>query len=112
MLTNFINKKGPILKGECHTNYKKYRHLLSTLMRKSKQDYYDRYFERNWNNIKNTRKGIKVLIFRETVASSIPTVVSLDNGDTITNPYDIADTFNNYFASMGETRKKQHKILT
>ena len=34
------------------------------------------------------------------------TVQSLDNGDTITNPFDIANTFNNYFASIAETTKK------
>ena len=55
-------------------------------MKKSKQAYYDKYFERNWNNIKNTWKGIKSLISLKTVASSVPTVLSLDNGDTITNP--------------------------
>ena len=44
LLTNFINKKNPKLKEECHTNYKKDRNLLSTLMKKSKQAYYDRYF--------------------------------------------------------------------
>ena len=88
LLTNFINKKDPILKEERHTNYKKYRNLLSTLIKKS----IFRYFQRNWNNIKNTRKGIKSLISLETVVSSIPTVLSLDNGDTITNPYDIANT--------------------
>ena len=78
-------------------------------MKKSKQAYYDEYFERNWNNIKNTWKGIKSLISLKTVASSIPTVLSLDNGDTITNPYDIANTFNNYFASIAETTKKSIK---
>ena len=31
LLKNFINKKDPILKEEFHTNYKKYRDLLSTL---------------------------------------------------------------------------------
>ena len=46
LLTNFINKKDPILKEEFHTNYKKYRNLLSSLMKKSKQAYYDKYFER------------------------------------------------------------------
>ena len=109
LLTNFINKKDPILKEECHTNYKKYRNLLCTLMKKSKQAYYDKYFERNWNNIKNTWKGIKSLISLKTVASSIPTVLSLDNGDTITSPYDIANTFNNYFASIAETTEKSIK---
>ena len=39
------------LKEEFHTNYKKYRNLLSTLMKKSNQTYYDKYFERSWNNI-------------------------------------------------------------
>ena len=106
LLANFINKKDPILKEECHTNYKKYRNLLSTLMKKSKQAYYDKYFERNWNNIKNTWKGIKSLISLKTKASSVPTVLSRENGDTITNPYDIANTFNNYFASIAETTKK------
>ena len=108
-LANFINKKDPILKEEFHTNYKKYRNLLSTLMKKSKQAYYDKYFERNFNNIKNTWKGIKSLFSLKTVASSVPTVLSLDNGDTITNPYDIANTFNNYFASIAETTKKSIK---
>ena len=103
LLTNFINKKDPILKKEFHTNYKNYRNLLSTFMKKSKQAYYDKYFERNWNNIKNKRNGIKFLISLKTVASNVPTVLSLDNGDTITNPYDIANTFNKYFASYNQS---------
>ena len=85
LLKNFITKKGPILKEEFHTNYKKYRNLLSTLMKKSKQVYYDKYFERNWNNIKETWKEIKSLISLKTVASNVSTVLSLDNGKTITN---------------------------
>ena len=78
-------------------------------MKKSKQAYYDRYFEKNWKNIKNTWKGIKSLISLKTVASSISSVLSLDNGDTITNSYDIANTLNNYFPSIAETTKKNIK---
>ena len=78
-------------------------------MKKSKQAYYDKYFERNWNNIKNTWNGIKSLISLNTVASCLPTVLSLNNGDTITNPYDIANTVNNYFTSIAETTKKSIK---
>ena len=37
--------------------------------------------------------------------------VSGDFGDTITNPYDIANTFNNYFACIAETTKKSIKYL-
>ena len=79
-------------------------------MKESKQAYYDRHFGRNWNKIKNKWKGIKLLISVKTVASSIPTVLSLDNGDTITNPYDVANTFNNYFPSIAETTKKSKKF--
>ena len=108
-LVNFIDKKDPILKGRFHTNYKKYRDFLSTLIKRSKQAYYDKYFETNWNDFKNTRKGIKSLISSKTVASSVSTVLSLDNSDTIINLYDIANTFNNYFASIAETAKKSIK---
>ena len=95
LLKNFINKKDPILQEESYTNYKKCRNLLSTLIKKSKQAYYDKYFERNWNNFKNTWKGIKSRISLKTVASSVPAVLILDNGDTVINPYDIANTFIN-----------------
>ena len=82
LLTNFINKKDPILKEECYTYYKRYRNLLSTLMKKSIQAYYDKYFERSWNNIKNNWKRVKSLITLKNVASSVTIVLSLDNGDT------------------------------
>ena len=49
-------------------------------------------------------------IYLKTVVSSVPTVPFFDNGDAITNPYDIAVmygvAFNNYFASIAETMKK------
>ena len=73
---------------------KKYRNLLSTFRKNIKQDYYDKYFEKNLNNINNTWKGIKFLIFLKTVASSVVTILSLDNDGTISNPYDIPNTFN------------------
>ena len=92
LLTNFINKKDPVLKEEFHIKYKNYRNLLSTLMKE-----------------RNTWKGIKSLVSLKTVASHVPTILSLNNGDTITNPYDIVNTFNNYFASIAETMKKNIK---
>ena len=52
-LTNFVTKDHT-LKEKFHADYKKYRNLLSSPKKKSKQAYYDKYFERNWNNIKNT----------------------------------------------------------
>ena len=53
LLSNFMKKKDPILKEKCRTVY---INLLSAVMKKGKQAYYDKYFERNWNNIKNSWK--------------------------------------------------------
>ena len=49
---------------------------------------------------------IKSLITLKSVASNVPTVFPLDNGDNITSPYDIANNLNNYFAFIAETTKK------
>ena len=73
-------------------------------MKKSKQAYY-KQLETNQNNIKSTWKGIKFLISLKSIASSAPTVLSYDKGNTITKPYDIANTFINYFATIAETTK-------
>ena len=40
----------------------------------------------------------------------MPTMLSLDNGGTITNPYDIVNTFNNYFASVAQTTIKSRRF--
>ena len=64
--------------------------------------------------VKTWESWVNVLFERplsvKTVASSVPTVLSLDNGDTITNPYGIANSFNNYFTSIGETAIKTWNI--
>ena len=60
-------------------------------------------------NIKNTWKGIKSLISLKSIASRASTVLSRDNGNTITDLYDLANAFNNYFASIAETTKNNIK---
>ena len=58
LFKKFINKKNPQIKAECHEKYKEYRNLPSTLLKERKQIYYTKYFESNWNNIRNSWKGI------------------------------------------------------
>ena len=47
LLKKFVYKKDPQIKAECHEKYEKCRNLLSTLLKKSKQIYYTKYFESN-----------------------------------------------------------------
>ena len=41
LFVNFMNKKDPVLKEKFPTNYKKYRNLLSILIKRSRQAYFD-----------------------------------------------------------------------
>ena len=59
---------------------------------------------------RNTYKRTKSLISLKTVASNVRTVQPLDKSDVITNPYDIANIFDNYFASRAETMEKNIHI--
>ena len=62
----FINSKDPQSKDIFNKQYKDYRNMLSTLLKKSKTNYYDQYCEANMNNIKNTWKLLRIyhLIFQ------------------------------------------------
>ena len=62
LLKRFINSKDPQAKDIFHEQYKDYRNMLSTLLKKSKIGYHNQYFEANMNNIKNTWKGIKSIL--------------------------------------------------
>ena len=54
LLKRFINSKDPQAKDIFHEQYEDYRNMLSTLLKKSKTNYYNQYFEANMNNDKNT----------------------------------------------------------
>ena len=107
-LTNFIKKKDPAKKAELHLQYKNHRNLLSTLLKKSKENYYKKCFESNWNNAKIIWKGIKSIITLKDITSSMPRTTS-QGENLITNPYDIANIFNNYFSSVADTAKENIK---
>ena len=53
---NCIKKKDISQKNELHANYKICRNLISALMKRSKQNYYSKYFESNLTNIKHTTR--------------------------------------------------------
>ena len=77
-------------------------------MNKDKQSHYGNYFEGNWNSIKKTWKEIKSIISLKRKATRILTALPLDNGDTTTSSFHIANIFN-FLASIAETAKKSTK---
>ena len=91
--------KDPNKKKEDHIRYKQYRNLLSTLLKKSKQFYFTRFFQENIKDLNNMWRGIKKIISSNNSNHTFPTAISVNN-ETITNPSDIANAFNNYFAKI------------
>ena len=100
--------KDPAKKAELHLQYKNHRNLLRIFLKKSKENYYKKYFESNWNNVKIIWKGIKSTITLRDITSSVPRTIS-QGENLITNPYDIANIFNNYFSSVADIAKENNK---
>ena len=59
LLKKFINSNDSQTKEYLHTRYKDYENILFALLKGSKINYYNLYFDINWKNIKNSWKGIK-----------------------------------------------------
>ena len=101
----YINKNNPQIKEELHQKY--YRNIIAILIKKSKQNYFSKYFESNIENLKNTWKGIKIIISLKNSASTSTNLLNFNN-ELTSGPLKIANVFNNYFSSIGE--KTQSKI--
>ena len=78
--------------------------MLSAILKQSKTNYYNHYFETNWNSIKNTRKGLKSILNIKNISAEIPKTLAVD-GTTTSNPMEISDIFNNYFSSIATKTK-------
>ena len=103
----YINEKNLTLKTLLHSKFKTYRNNLVELIKKSKNNYYKYFFESNKLNLKNVWKGINSIINNKSKNSPSPTCI-IDNNKTITDPKQIANSFNNFFTNVSE--KIQSKI--
>ena len=101
-MRRFVNSKDPQAKDIFHEQCKNY--MLSTLLKKSKTNYYNQYSEANMNNIKNTWKGIKSILTIKNISSDFSKCFS-SNGFSFTNQVEISNIFNDYFASIAEKTK-------
>ena len=100
--SRFVRAKDSTRKKYLHSRFKIYRNLLVTLIRKSKQNYFNKYFSDNVNNLRETWKRIRNIIQLKNNENAIPTRIL--NGDNIeSDPTKIENTFNSYFSSIGKT---------
>ena len=98
----FLRAKDQVRKSTLQTRFKIYRNMLVTLIRRSKQNYFNKYFQDNIRNLRKTWCGIKNIIQIKNNNGNSPSCL-LDKGISITNPSEIASIFNSYFSSIGKT---------
>ena len=60
--SKFVKCKNQKLKEFYYNNYKTYRNLLLTLLKRAKEKYFTKFFNENIKNIKKTWIGIKSLV--------------------------------------------------
>ena len=93
----FIKAKDDLIKASLHERYKSLRNQVVTASRQNKKLYYQKYFETNSINLRNTWRGIKSIININQKGKDNPT--SLIIGDELTtDPSKIANEFNEYFS--------------
>ena len=99
--SRFVKCKNKILKELHPNNYKSYRNLLSTLLKRDKENYFTNFFNKNIKDIKKTWKGIKTLVSMKQKNNDTPSLTTKDK-KYINDPVSIANTFNNFFTSVAE----------
>ena len=73
-------------------------------MKKKNMNYYNHYFTINWDNIKNTWKGMKSILNMNNNHSNIAKIL-VSNDMTSTGPIEIANVFKNFFTSTAAKTK-------
>ena len=76
--SRFVKCKNKILKELHPNNYKSYRNLLSTLLKRDKEKYFTNFFNKNIKDIKKTWKGIKTLVSMKQKNNDTPSLITKD----------------------------------
>jgi len=100
---NKLYKKFIKTKSADHqTKFKLYRNKINHLIRISKQQYYNDYFNANASSAKHVWKGIKEIVNPKSNQHNC-TINKISIGDNdLTDPKSISNAFNNYFANIGK----------
>ena len=76
------------------------RNLITTLLRRSKGDYYKSYFEENKSNCKKTWEGIREIINDSKKAKINPGQIIYKNKE-YSDKEGISESFNDFFVNIG-----------
>ena len=97
----YIKCKDKQSKEQLNNEYKNLKNVITALTRQSKKDYYSQYFTEN-------KQKIKEIINIKSKNYSQPTFI-LENNRTITEPKEIANSFNKFYTSIADDILKKRK---
>ena len=96
----FLKEKNLINKNELFSLYKRKRNMVISLIRRSKKDYYNKYFEENKSNVKKTWEGIRNIVNISKKSKIVPTKLIYNNEIKYTN-VDMSESMNSFFVNIG-----------
>ena len=109
----FTNAKNQTIKEQHQYNYKKLKNEITNNIRKNKQLFYQDYFIKNSQNAKKMWEGVNQIIHTKTKNKFSPNCIEQiinNNKLTITDPKDIANTFNNHYTSVANKLLEKRKF--
>ena len=89
-------------------DYRLLQNETTELIRQSKKEYYNRYFNENKANMQKIWKGINEIINVKSMVVSSPSTIKV-NGKTISDSKEIATSFNTYFTNIAEDIIRKRK---
>ena len=95
-----MKEKNQLRKNEYYVNYKKHRNSVVHLLRLSKIQYYNTYFQEHKKNAKRTWDGIKAIININKKSKTYPSKLLDLNNNLKTTSESIANAFNDYFLTV------------
>ena len=104
----YISCKNDARKAELLSQFKSLKNEITFDIRAGKKAYYQRYFSIHKNNLQKIWKGIKEIINIKSKNFDHPTCIQVDD-QTITDPTNIANSFNDYFSSIADKILQKRK---
>ena len=102
LLRQYIKMKESPRRTSLHTEYKNLRNTIVELIKQSKLSYYNNYFSVNNNNLRKVWVGIKNIINIKSKSYDVPTCISDENGNIITDPIQISNIFCNQYSTVAD----------
>ena len=101
LFNKYVNCKDAVRRNALFTDYKLHKNKLLQDTRNSKKAFFQNYFTKNGKNVKKIWDGIKQIINVKSKRMDQPSCL-IDGNSTLTDPTEIANTFNNYFSSIAD----------